>query len=98
TAIIITAGPLAFDATKRRFVGRVTAVINPIGRLAALFSIVLAGALVGVILPQYAVMVLGVTFRPVDTVLSGLGGLVVGGIFTWWNLRKTQAYPGAPKH
>ncbi len=96
TAIIIAAGPLALDATKRKFVGRVTAVINPIGRLAAFVSVIIAGALVGVVFPNFHATVLGITFRPVDTVLSGLGALVIaGGIFTWWNLRQTSEYPNA---
>ena len=33
TAIIVTAGPLALHGTSREFVGRVMAVINPLGRL-----------------------------------------------------------------
>ncbi|TMD44068.1 MAG: MFS transporter [Chloroflexi bacterium] len=49
TAVLVAAGPLALDSTSREFVGRVTAVINPLGRLAALVSVALAGSLVSTV-------------------------------------------------
>lgn len=90
TAILVTAGPLALGATSRAFVGRVTAVLNPVGRLAALVSVVVAGYLVSSVLHGFHASVLGLTFGPVDTVFSGMGALaVLGGIYARASLRAT---------
>ena len=77
TAIIVTAGPLALRGTSREYVGRVMAVINPLGRLAALLSVVLAGYLVSAVLHGFHASLLGISFGPVDTVFSGMGLLAV---------------------
>lgn len=83
TSVIVTAGPLILDNTSREFVGRVTAVINPIGRLAALVSVALAGSLVSTVLHNFHANILGISFGPVDTVFTGMGMLaVLGGIYT----------------
>jgi MFS family permease len=97
TAIIVTAGPLALHATSREFVGRVTAVINPVGRLAALLSVAIAGYLVGVVLHDFHANVLGIAFGPVDTVLTGMGLLaVIGGIYARASLQGPgRAYAGS---
>jgi MFS family permease len=88
TAIIVTAGPLALHATSREFVGRVTAVINPLGRLAALVSVVAAGTLVSTVLRDLHATILGITFDPVDAVFTGMGLLaVVGGVYARISLR-----------
>jgi MFS family permease len=80
TSIIIVAGPLAVDATERAFVGRVTAVINPVGRLAAFFSVIIAGYLVSVPLQNFHASVLGIIhFGPVNTVFTFTGLLAVAG-------------------
>ena len=92
TAILVTAGPLALRATRREFVGRVTAVINPAGRLAALLSIVTAGLLVSTVLRGIHLSVLGIAFGPVDTVLTGTGLLAIaGGLYARKNLRGAGA-------
>ncbi len=88
TAVIVTAGPLALDSTSREFVGRVTAVINPLGRLAALLSVALAGSLVSTVLHGFHANVLGISFGPVDTIFTGMGLLaVLGGIYVRVSLR-----------
>ncbi len=88
TAVLVTAGPLTLDSTSREFVGRVTAVINPLGRLAALISVALAGSLVSTVLHGFHASILGISFGPVDTVFTGLGLLaVIGGLYTRINLR-----------
>jgi MFS family permease len=88
TAIIVTAGPLALHGTSREYVGRVMAVINPLGRLAALLSVALAGALVGVVLRGFHTTLLGISFGPVDTVFTGTGLLAVaGGLYARASLR-----------
>jgi MFS family permease len=94
TAIIVTAGPLALHGTSREFVGRVMAVINPLGRLAALLSVVLAGYLVSTVLHGFHANVLGVSFGPVDSVFSGMGLLAVaGGIYARISLHEMIATP-----
>jgi hypothetical protein len=94
TAVIVTAGPLALDSTSREFVGRVTAVINPLGRLAALISVALAGALVSTVLHGFHASVLGIAFGPVDTIFTGMGLLaVIGGIYVRVSLRSMIARP-----
>jgi MFS family permease len=88
TAIIVTGGPLVLDGTTREFVGRVTAAINPVGRLAALVSVAVAGSLVSTVLRGFHASVLGVAFGPVDTVFTGIGLLAVaGGLYARSNLR-----------
>lgn len=83
TAILISAGPLAIDATERQFVGRVTAVINPVGRLAAFVSVVLAGSLVSTVLQGFHATVLGIKLDAVNVVFTGTGLLAVaGGVYT----------------
>lgn len=94
TAVIVTAGPLTLDSTSREFVGRVTAVINPLGRLAALVSVALAGFLVSTVLRGFHTSVLGIAFGPVDTVFTGLGLLaVIGGIYARVSLRSMIVRP-----
>lgn len=98
TAIIVTAGPLALHTTAREYVGRVTAVINPIGRLAALLSVAVAGYLVSDVLAGFHATVLGITFGPVDTVFTGMGLLAVaGGIYARIALRDVIAAEDAGK-
>lgn len=94
TAIIVTAGPLALHGTSREFVGRVMAVINPLGRLAALISVVLAGYFASTVLHNFHANLLGISFGPVDTVFTGMGLLaVIGGIYARISLRKMIASP-----
>jgi MFS family permease len=99
TAIIVTAGPLSLHGTSREFVGRVTAVINPLGRFAALVSVVLAGSLVGTVLHDFHATVLGISFGPVDTVFTVTGLLTVaGGIYTRVTLRDIIDKPMPSAH
>ena len=83
TAILISSGPLAIDATAKQFVGRVTAVLNPVGRLAALVSVILAGSLVSTVLQGFHTTILGLRFDAVNVVFTGTGLLAVaGGLYT----------------
>lgn len=96
TAVLVTAGPLMLDSTSREFVGRVTAVINPVGRLAALLSVALAGSLVSTVLHGFHASVLGISFGPVDTIFSGFGFLaVIGGLYTRVSLHDIIAKPSS---
>ncbi|HEX6798046.1 MAG TPA: MFS transporter [Ktedonobacterales bacterium] len=83
TAILIASGPLAIDATAKDFVGRVTAVLNPVGRLAALVSVILAGALVSTVLYGFHATILGLRLDAVNVIFTGTGLLAVaGGLYT----------------
>jgi hypothetical protein len=63
-------------------------VINPLGRLAALVSIALAGALVSTVLRGFHAQLLGIRFGPVDTIFSGMGLLALaGGLYARLSLR-----------
>ncbi len=94
TAIIVTAGPLSLHDTSREFVGRVTAVINPLGRLAALISVALAGSLVSTVLRDFHATVLGISFGPVNTVFTVTGLLAIAcGIYTRVSLRSIMNKP-----
>ncbi|WIG60398.1 MAG: hypothetical protein OJF49_003146 [Ktedonobacterales bacterium] len=87
TTVIIASGPLILDVTEREFVGRVTSVITPIGRLAALISIAIAGYLVSEVLAGVDISVLGVNFNAVTLVFTGMGLLAVaGGLYARANL------------
>jgi len=95
TAILVTAGPLAIDATERQFIGRVMAVLNPVGRLAAFVSVALAGSLVSTVLVDFHAIILGVHFGPVDTIFTGTGLLAIaGGVYA--RLTLGEAAPHAP--
>ncbi|HZU69917.1 MAG TPA: MFS transporter [Ktedonobacteraceae bacterium] len=97
TAIIVTAGPLALHGTSREYVGRVMAVINPIGRLAALVSVVLAGYFVSTVLQGFHASLLGITFGPIDTVFTFMGLLAMaGGFYARVSLRAIAESVPAP--
>lgn len=92
TGILIASGPLAIDATEKQFVGRVTAVLNPVGRLAALVSVVLAGSLVSTLLYGFHATILGLRLDAVNVVFTGTGLLAVaGGLYTRRHLRRPSA-------
>src|SRR5260221_747769 len=94
TTVIVTAGPLALDSTSREFVGRVTAVINPLGRLAALLSVALAGSLVRTVLPGFHPRLLGISFGPLHTIFTRMWLLaLMGGIYTRVSLRDMIVRP-----
>jgi MFS family permease len=94
TGIIVAVGPLILSSTAREFVGRVTDVINPAGRLAALISVSVAGSLVSTVLRDFHAKVFGVTFGPVNTVFTGMGLLAVaGGLYARANLRGMKPPP-----
>jgi MFS family permease len=88
TAIMIAVEPLALDASAPEFVGRVTTVLDPVGRLAALASVVIAGSLYGAVLRGFHASVLGIPFDGINVIFTGTGALAVaGGIYTWRHMR-----------
>jgi MFS family permease len=98
TAILVTAGPLAIDATERQFIGRVMAVLNPAGRLAAFVSVVLTGALVSTVLAGFHATILGIHFGPIDTLFTATGLLAVaGGVYAWRTFSDAPSSQGKPQ-
>ncbi|HEV2461136.1 MAG TPA: MFS transporter [Ktedonobacterales bacterium] len=87
-AVNVGAGPLVLHVTPREYVGRVTAVINPLGSLASLVSIAAAGYLASTLLRGLHAQALGMTFGAVDTIFAAAGVLgVVCGLYCMLNLR-----------
>ncbi|HEU5440619.1 MAG TPA: MFS transporter [Ktedonobacterales bacterium] len=84
----VAAGPLVLHATPRAFVGRVSAVLNPLGALASVLSMALAGVLDSTLLSGFHARLLGLDFGPVDTIFSAAGLLaVLGGAYAMVRLR-----------
>jgi MFS family permease len=83
----VTFWPLVLKATPRELVGRVAAILNPSPTLASLVSITLAGYLASTVLRGWHANILGVTFGPIDTILTGAGVLLVlAGLYLLKNL------------
>ena len=73
----VTFWPLVLKGTPRELVGRVAAILNPSPTLASLVSIALAGYLASTVLRGWHANILGVTFGPIDTILTGAGILLI---------------------
>ena len=90
-ALNVATFPIVFSETPKKLVGRVASVLNPIATLGSLISVSSAGYVAGVVLAQLHVQALGLTFKPVDTVLTISGFIVmVGGIFAAFALREKK--------
>jgi MFS family permease len=88
TAIMIAVEPLALDTAESEFVGRVTTVLDPAGRLAALVSVIIAGSLYSAAMRSFHASVMGINLDGVNVIFTGTGALAVaGGIYTWWHMR-----------
>jgi MFS family permease len=84
----VVAGPLVLHVTPRELVGRVIAVINPTQALASILSVAIAGTLASTVLSGFQAIVLGISFGPIDTILTGTGVLtLLGGFYALVNLR-----------
>jgi len=91
----VTFWPLVLKATPRELVGRVAAILNPSPTLASMVSIALAGYLASTVLRGWHANILGITFGPIDTILSGAGILLVlAGLYLLKNLHEEP--PEAP--
>ena len=89
----VTFWPLVLKATPRELVGRVAAILNPSPTLASLVSIALAGYLASTLRGWHANM-LGITFGPIDTILSGAGILLaLAGLYLLKNLHEDTPEP-----
>lgn len=80
--------PLMLQTTPRNLAGRVFAVLTPAWTLAYVVSVTLAGYAGSLVSWHVHMVILGITFGPIDTILIGTGLLViVGGVFAMVSLR-----------
>ncbi len=87
-ALDVASGPLLLRATPEHLIGRITALFNPIVTVATLVSSASAGYLDSVLLQHFHVVVLSISFGPVDTIFTVAGLLLlISGIYAMVNLR-----------
>ena len=87
-AEIASVGPLLLHVTPRELIGRVSAIINPVGQLVGLISTALAGYLVSTVLQGFHATVLGIVFGPIDTIFAVAGLLgILAALYAARNLR-----------
>ncbi len=88
--------PLVLQVTPREFVGRVSAILAPLVFLAMSLSVALAGYLDSTVLRSFHLVLLGITFGPIDTIYTVTGLLVIaGGFYALVTLTKLPQ-PAAP--
>lgn len=73
----VVVGPLKLRATPREFIGRVEAAFMPTILASQTISVTLAGFLTSTVLYGLHITFSGMTFTPVDTILTGAGILAV---------------------
>jgi MFS family permease len=85
--------PLILQCTPRELIGRVFAVLTPAWTLTFIASASLTGYIESLISLRVHMVILGITFGPIDTILTGTGLLViVGGVFAMVSLRGSSPY------
>ena len=89
--VIVTA-PLVLSVTPPDYVGRIFALLTPVWSGVYFLSILLSGVLYSTILQQFTFTLWGLTFGPLDSLLSVTGVLVIaGGVSALWQFRCAQA-------
>jgi MFS family permease len=96
-AMVNTAvAPLLLGATPRKYVGRATAVFNPVNQLAGMLATVVAGWLLSSVLRNFSGSLAGLRLGPVDVIFLVSGGLIViSGLYARTALRQA-AVAAAP--
>ena len=69
--------PLILAATPQNLIGRMSAVFNPVQQLASLAALAAAGVLASTALKDMHVVVSGITFGPIDTIIGASGVLIL---------------------
>jgi MFS family permease len=86
--IEVTLMPLLLHVTPRELIGRVVAVLLPAMRASSTLSIALAGYLASTALQHFHLVIVGITFGPIDTIFTCAGLLaILAGIYAMANLR-----------
>lgn len=70
--------PLILAATPQHLIGRMSAVFNPVQQLASIASIAAAGLLASTALKNMHLVVHGITFGPIDTIIGVSGVFILG--------------------
>jgi MFS family permease len=94
-AMVNTAvAPLLLGAAPREYVGRVTAVFNPVNQLAGMLATVVAGWLLSSMLRNFTGSLAGLRLGPVDVIFLASGGLIiVSGLYARIALRQAAVAP-----
>jgi hypothetical protein len=92
----VSIGPMVLAVTPRELIGRVSMIMLPAAYLTRTLSTSLAGFLDSVLLHGFRGQALGMTWRPVDTVFSAAGLLIViGGVYAAVQLHDIQLDTGS---
>jgi MFS family permease len=91
SGVNVAIAPLVLQVTPREYVGRITAMLDPVIMIATVVGTALAGYVDSTVLRGFHAVVLGVAFGPVDTIFMGAGVLaVLGGLYAMVGLRGIQ--------
>jgi len=91
-ALDVAVGPLLLHATPKHLIGRISALFNPTVTIAMLIGSASAGYLDSVLLRHFHVVVLSVTFGPVDTIFTVAGLLLlISGIYAMVSLHENPS-------
>jgi MFS family permease len=84
----VAATPILLRITPKQLMGRVMAIMQPMMMFASLVSIGAAGYLASTVLEGFHAEVLGMSFGPIDSILTAAGALaLLGGLFAMVALR-----------
>lgn len=94
TMVNTAVAPLLLGAAPREYVGRTTAVFNPVNQLAGMLGTVAAGWLLSSALRDFSGSLAGLRLGPVDVIFLASGGLiVVSGLYARVALRQAVTAP-----
>jgi MFS family permease len=86
--------PLLLAATPKEFLGRMSAVFNPVNMAASTVSVIISGALASSAMRNFHTTVAGVHFGRIDTIFTAAAVLIVAaGIFGAFRLPPTPVAP-----
>jgi MFS family permease len=99
TAVNTTVAPLLLGAAPREFVGRTTAVFNPVNQLAGMLATVVASWLLSSVLHDVTITLPGIRLGPIDLIFLVSGALIItSGLYARTALRDavTASPPQTP--
>jgi MFS family permease len=84
-------GPIILGVTEQRFIGRVSAVLNPLLELASMIGMLVAGIVASTVLAGFHVRIAGQNVGPYDTVfMAGAILFLLGGLFAAVAMRERR--------
>lgn len=93
--------PLVLHVTPREFTGRVLSVFPPCTSLVAIVTSTTTGYLASTVLHNFHAQLLGISFNPIDTILSVTAILVLSGgvyaLINLWDVRIDTERPEQPE-